>query len=153
MTELAPTIVDYETIHAERVERVRLETEFLKDALIPLLRAAGIARIEVHFDGCGDSGAVEARDCFDTAGTLVDCPPSAIAPFEFEIVRQPPGDAPMLVVDALDELTYLALENHHSGWEVNDGSCGTLIIDVAAASFVLECSLRYTACHDHSTEL
>ena len=54
---------------------------------------------------------------------------------------------------ALESLGYLALERHHPGWEINDGANGTLMIDVAAASFVLECSLRYTATEEHSTEL
>ena len=54
---------------------------------------------------------------------------------------------------ALEQLTYLALERHHPGWEINDGACGELIIDVATPSFVLDCQLRYTATDDHSTDL
>ncbi|WP_337192510.1 DUF6878 family protein [Novosphingobium silvae] len=54
---------------------------------------------------------------------------------------------------ALEQLTYLALERHHPGWEINDGACGELVIDVAEATFVLDCSLRFTATDDHSTEL
>jgi hypothetical protein len=53
---------------------------------------------------------------------------------------------------ALEQLTYLALERH-PGWEINDGACGELVIDVAEATFVLDCSLRFTATDDHSTEL
>jgi hypothetical protein len=41
---------------------------------------------------------------------------------------------------ALEQLTYLALERHHPGWEINDGACGELVIDVAEATFVLDCS-------------
>ena len=55
--------------------------------------------------------------------------------------------------DYLEQLTYLALERHHPGWEINDGACGELAIDVAEATFVLDCSLRFTATDDHSTEL
>lgn len=54
---------------------------------------------------------------------------------------------------ALEQLTYLALERHHPGWEINDGACGELVIDVAEATFVLDCSLRFTATDDHRTEL
>jgi len=54
---------------------------------------------------------------------------------------------------ALESLGYLALERHHPGWEINDGASGSLTIDVAEASFILECSLRYTGYEDHSTEL
>jgi len=54
---------------------------------------------------------------------------------------------------ALEQLTYLALERHHPGWEINDGACGELVIDVATPSFVLDCQLPYTATDDHSTDL
>lgn len=54
---------------------------------------------------------------------------------------------------ALESITYLALECHHPGWEINDGACGELVIDVTEANFVLDCQLRYTATDDHSTQL
>ena len=54
---------------------------------------------------------------------------------------------------ARDSLTYLALERFHPGWEINDGSCGLLVIEVPEASFVLECSLRYTGYNEHFTGL
>ena len=53
----------------------------------------------------------------------------------------------------INKLTYLALERHHPGWEINDGACGELVIDVAEATFVLDCSLRFTATDDHRAEL
>ena len=58
-----------------------------------------------------------------------------------------------VVLQALEQLTYLALERHHPGWEINDGACGELVIDVAEATVVLDCSLRFTSTDDHSTEL
>ena len=164
MVDMTQVMADFHERQAERALQAQTETEHLKQAVIGLLGAAGIARVEVRFeswvlqqtvpaDGCGDSGAVEQCECFDAAMNTVPCPEVAVAPFEFEVAREPTGEAPMLLAAALDSLTYLALERFHPGWEINDGSCGLLVIEVPEASFVLECSLRYTGYDEHSTGL
>lgn len=101
--------------------QVLAETQHLKHAEIGLLGAAGITRVEVRFDGCGDSGAVEQCECFDADMNTVPCPDVAAALFEYEVGREPTGEAPKLLAAALDSLTYLALEQFHPGWEINDG--------------------------------
>ena len=87
------------------------------------------------------------------AGQALACPEIAI-----EIAPDDSSDecgevGHELLRGALESLGHLALERHHPGWELNDGAAGELVIDVAAASFTLGCSLRYTATEDHSTEL
>ena len=153
VADFANAIAEFERLRAERSAQAQLETEHLKQAVLRPLLEANIARVEVRFDGYGDSGAVEDLTCFDVEGVTVACPDVAIAPFDFEITREPIGDAPMLLAAAFDSLTHLAFERFHPGWEINEGACGTLIIDAAAASFVLDCSLRFTSTEDHSTEL
>ena len=90
-------------------------------------------------------GAVEECVFSDAVGASVPCP-------EVTIDYAGEGDDQSLN-SALEQLTYLALERHHPGWEINDGACGELVIDVATPSFVLDCQLRYTATDDHSTDL
>ena len=153
MVDMTQVMIDFHERQAERALQAQAETQHLKHAVIGLLGAAGIIRVEVSFDGCGDSGAVEQCDCFDADMNTVSCPDVAVAPFEYETRREPTGEAPMLLAAALDSLTYLALEQFHPGWEINDGSCGMLVIEVPEASFVLECSLRYTGYDEHSTGL
>ncbi|HEY9578589.1 MAG TPA: hypothetical protein VIR65_01855 [Rhizorhapis sp.] len=120
---------------------------------LPRLQEAGIARVEIRFDGCGDSGAVEECACLDAAGAAIACPDVTI--LEDEAGNSDcDGSAELQSLgQALEQLTYLALERHHPGWEINDGACGELVIDVAEATFVLDCSLRFIATDDHSTEL
>lgn len=151
MVDMTQVMADYHERQAERALQAQTETEHLKQAVIGLLGAAGITRVEVRFDGCGDSGAVEECECFDADMNTVPCPEVAVAPFEYEVAREPTGEAPMLLAAALDSLTYLALERFHPGWEINDGSCGLLVIEVPEASFALECSLRYTGYDEHFT--
>jgi len=153
MVDMTQVMADFHERQAERALKTQTETEHLKQAVISPLCTAGITRVEVRFDGCGDSGAVEQCECFDAAMNTVPCPEVAIDPFEYEVAREPTGEGPMLLPAALDSLTYLALERFHPGWEINDGSCGMLVIEVPEASFVLECSLRYTGYDEHSTGL
>ena len=153
MVDMTQVMADYHERQAERALQAQAETEHLKQAVIGPLCTAGITRVEVRFDGGGDSGAAQECECFDADMNTVPCPEVAVAPFEYEVAREPTGEAPMLLAAALDSLTYLALERFHPGWEINDGSCGLLVIEVPEASFVLECSLRYTGYDEHSTGL
>lgn len=145
MTDLQAIMADFAVRQAERAAQAQSEIQRLKAAIIAPLRNAEIARVEIRFDGCGDSGAVEECVFSDAVGASVPCP-------EVTIDCAGEGDDQSLN-SALEQLTYLALERHHPGWEINDGACGELVIDVAALSFVLDCQLRYTVTDDHSTDL
>ena len=157
MNNLTTVMADFAAWQAERGSRVGEQITELKAALIPLLQQARIARVEVRFDGCGDSGAVEELLCLDAADEPVMCPDVAVAlPRNHQpdgIGIHAPSPPEVTLEAALERLTYLALERHHPGWENNDGADGQLVIDVAEASFTLECSVRFIATDDHSDQL
>ena len=153
MIDIEAVMANFAVRQAERQVQVAEEIQQLKTAILPRLREAGIARVEIRFDGCGDSGAVEECACLDAAGAGIPCPDVTLLEGEAGSVDRTGSREPQSLGQALEQLTYLALERHHPGWEINDGACGELVIDVAEASFVLDCSLRFTATDDHSTEL
>ena len=152
MTDHQAALDDFASRQAERAARAEAELQHLKRAIIPPLRAAGIDSVEVRFDGYGDSGAIEDYTFFGASGEAVPCPEAAVDAF-LQGAEGLVESKPVPLQAALESLGYLALERHHPGWENNDGGCGELVIDVAQASFVLDCSLRYTAYEDHSTGL
>ena len=153
MIDIEAVMADFAVRQAERQMQVAEEIQQLKVAILPRLREAGIARVEIRFDGCGDSGAVEECACLDAAGAGIPCPDVTLLEGEADSVDCTGSREPQSLGQALEQLTYLALERHHPGWEINDGACGELVIDVAEATFVLDCSLRFIATDDHSTEL
>lgn len=153
MIDIEAVMADFAVRQAERQMQVAEETQQLKVAILPRSQDAGIARVEIRFDGCGDSGAVEECACLDAAGAGIPCPDVTLLEGEADSVDRTGSREPQSLGQALEQLTYLALERHHPGWEINDGACGELVIDVAEATFVLDCSLRFTATDDHSTEL
>ncbi|NLR41687.1 DUF6878 family protein [Novosphingobium sp. ERW19] len=153
MIDIEAVMADFAVRQAERQMQVAEEIQQVKVAILPRLQDAGIARVEIRFDGCGDSGAVEECACLDAAGAGIPCPDVTLLEGEAGSVDRTGSREPQSLGQALEQLTYLALERHHPGWEINDGACGELVIDVAEATFVLDCSLRFTATDDHSTEL
>lgn len=153
MIDIEAVMADFAVRQAERQVQVAEEILQLKSAILPRLLEAGIARVEIHFDGCGDSGAVEECACLDAAGAAIACPDGTLLEGEADKADGAGSKEQQSLGQALEQLTYLALERHHPGWEINDGACGELVIDVAEATFVLDCSLRFTATDDHSTEL
>ncbi|GAO55749.1 DUF6878 family protein [Novosphingobium sp. MD-1] len=153
MIDIEAVMADFAVRQAERQMQVAEEIQQLKVAILPRLQDAGIARVEIRFDGCGDSGAVEECACLDAAGAGIPCPDVTLLKGEADSVDRTGSREPQSLGQALEQLTYLALERHHPGWEINDGACGELVIDVAEATFVLDCSLRFIATDDHSTEL
>lgn len=153
MNNLTAVMADFAANQADRDVRVGEQIAEFKAALIPLLRASGIARVEVCFDGSGDSGAVEEVLCFDAADNGLACPDRAFSLPCNDRRDGAAGYAPPTLSAALEQITYLALERLHPGWENNDGAGGQLVIDVGEGSFALDCSLRFIATDDHSTQI
>ena len=116
--------------------------ERTKAAIIPHLASAGIAIVELGYDGMGDSGCVEQPDYFG-----LDNQPLAAPEIDLE-VEEIRRDTCVLVsaikpiCEALTDLAYESLAVHHPGWENNEGAFGTFRIDVNANTMTLCCNLR-----------
>jgi len=82
---------------------------------LPVLRAMGVSRVLVYFDGSGDSGSIdrlEIRSSATAEGVI-----SALARWEI----------PSHITEALGEAAYTVLPG---GWEINEGSSGYVELDV-----------------------
>lgn len=150
--ETTPTdsAANYARIQAQTQERERRIAEARpanKAALFDALAAAGIASVEVAFDGSGDSGQIE-RITAQAGGTETALPERTI-----EFVEPGVGEAmnckAVSVADAIETLVYDALEETHPGWEINDGAFGTFTFDVAVREIALSYDQRYVdTCHE-----
>ena len=117
------------------------------------LAALGIAKIEVIYDGCGDSGCIEEATAYDEAGHVIETMPDTLVTItvrdtvwnadtnrcESRFIEQqvPPWEA-------IKHWYYDILEDHFPGWEIDDGSSGTITIDVKKRRGKLEHEGRYT---------
>jgi len=114
-----------EQYHKERLANVRKNLPVAAEQL----KAAGVARVDIYYDGCGDSGQIENVRYFDAQRNWIKSPP------------------PLAITeDALRELFYDLLETRHAGWENNDGAFGEFEWDLIADTLNHSHSERYTEC-------
>ena len=71
------------------------------------LQAAGIDRVHILYDGCGDSGCIESITYTDGQGSTVD-----------------PAGTLAMTEEQLMDLFYDLTQARHPGWENNDGAYG-----------------------------
>jgi hypothetical protein len=114
-----------EQYYRERLENVRQHLPVAAQQL----KAAGVARVDIYYDGCGDSGQIEDVRYFDAQRQWIKSPP----PFT-------------ITEDALRELFYDLLETRHAGWEIDDGAFGEFEWDLIADTLKHSHSQRYTEC-------
>ena len=111
--------------YKERLENARKNLPLAAEEL----RLAGVARVDIYYDGCGDSGQIEDVRYFDAQHKWIQSlPPITITE------------------DALRELFYDLLESRHAGWENNDGAFGEFEWDLIENTLKHSHSERYTEC-------
>jgi hypothetical protein len=118
----SPSLQEY---YQQRLEHVR---QLLPEAARQL-KAIGVVRIEVYYDGCGDSGQIESIHYFDVNYKAVD-----------------PAGRVTITDDALMDLFYDLIEVRHAGWENNDGAFGEFDWNLITDTLKHEHSERYTEC-------
>jgi len=111
-----------------------------KKTVFDALTAAGIATVNVTFNGEGDSGQIDDIRA-DGSGTIPQ------TPVELQITvwgAVKLGTTETTLRDALETLCYDYLEQEHGGWENNDGAWGEFTFDVAGRSIGLDFNARFS---------
>lgn len=142
------TSSDYAEYERKAAAAARLAAEMRplnKTALFDALAAAGIDRVSVAFDGCGDSGQIESVTAIAADGSEITLPATTIAMrevnFDGPSVRTEQRD----IAEAIETISYAYLEETHDGWENDDGACGEFVFGVADRTIRLDYTERYTA--------
>ncbi|MFP1133059.1 DUF6878 family protein [Asticcacaulis sp. W401b] len=119
---------------------------FNKSAVLAALAAGGIARVQVSFDGQGDGGQIEEIEVIGPGEAELALPDTQIIIYTipYDLTTTAIADACSLR-DALEQVTYDALEHYEGGWENNDGAYGELQFDVEAGEARLQFNARYTS--------
>lgn len=153
-TPKPPVVIDASAIMARWEAQAQRAAELHpgnKANLFAALAAAGVTRIEVRFDGFGDSGAIEDVQAF-AGDAPVELPRTTV-----EIKRLDHGDTVETVTeplgDAIETLSYAFLEQTHAGWENNEGAFGDFTFDVAAGTITLDYNERFETSENHTHEL
>ena len=120
--------------HFVQIEQARMEDakKRLRTEIIPSLAKHRVANIEAAYSGYGDSGAIDGIQYRDEAG-----------------VRVERTTLPTPLVEQLENVLYEFLP---AGFEINDGSQGTLTLDVRTAKVTLAHQENYTETRDSTRE-
>ena len=133
-----------------------------KDLFMTLLKVLGGHKVEVAFDGSGDSGSIDYVTLLDQENKEIDLTNATFDWYEkssgFEagkwLVQYKPYPA-MPVKDILQNICENALEDSGHDWYNNDGGYGTLNIDLTTTppAISLSVSIRYTHTNDYEIDL
>ena len=120
--------------HYHQSEQARLEQAKakLRTEILPALVQHRVANVEAAYSGYGDSGAIDGLQYRDAAGQRVD--------------RE---TIPATLVEELENVLYEFLP---AGFEINDGSQGTLTLDVLTGKVMIQHQENYTASNDSTRE-
>jgi hypothetical protein len=134
----------------KKADRVKYHSNLLFDTLAQ----TKVSFIEVSFEGCGDSGQIEAVDYTDANGKGIDelyldkviVKGSAKTSYH----KWDEKKKKMILTEAkegnvreiIEEVCYDKLGASHGGWEINEGSYGTFYFDVSTRKVRLEYNER-----------
>ena len=134
----------------KKADRVKYHANLLFDTLAQ----TKVSSIEVSFEGCGDSGQIEAVDYTDANGKGIDetyldkviVKGSAKTSYhkwdekkkKMVLTEAKEGN----VREIIEEICYDKLGASHGGWEINEGSYGTFYFDVSTRKVRLEYNER-----------
>ena len=134
----------------KKADRVKYHSNLLFDTLAQ----TKVSTIEVDFEGCGDSGQIEAVDYTDSKGKGIDeayldkviVKGSAKTSYhkwdekkkEMVLTEAREGN----IREIIEEICYDKLGASHGGWEINEGSYGTFYFDVSTRKVRLEYNER-----------
>jgi len=134
------TLLEIAKTYALHQQAVAQANALNKDTVFDALTAAGIATVNVTFDGEGDSGQIESIVVDGSA----DIPQVSI-----ELQRTDWGTGKLDSVqstlrDAIETLCYGYLSQEQEGWENNDGAYGEFTFHVAGRKVELEFNARFS---------
>jgi hypothetical protein len=134
----------------KKADRVKYHANLLFDTLAQ----TKVSSIEVSFEGCGDSGQIEAVDYTDANGKGIDeayLDKIIVKGSEKTSYHKWDEKKKMLVEtearegnirEIIEEVCYDKLGASHGGWEINEGSYGTFYFDVSTRKVTLEYNER-----------
>jgi hypothetical protein len=105
-----------------------------KRAMLQALRKRGIATVSIEYDGEGDSGQIGDIRALDTK----ERPVATNQPVRLALYRHKQPNDYASLSEALDDFAWLLLGHFHDGFENNEGGYGTVEIDVAERSVILD---------------
>lgn len=146
--DMATLFAEMARMQAERAEEVRK----IRTDLLGSLRAAGIDRVEAHYDAYGDSGNIEQVTLLPELPESERPAAAEAVPLESEVpLDEPPSRLPDAIMTRLQDMLWSTVYALHPGFENNEGGYGDIIWDLATDQIAIEHSARFVDvnCYSH----
>ena len=150
MPKMVDIMAQIKADQLKKADKVKYHSNLLFDTLAQ----TKVSFIEVSFEGCGDSGQIEAVDYTDSKGKGIDeayLNKTIVKGSEKTSYHKWDEKKKMLVKtepregnvrEIVEEVCYDKLGASHGGWEINEGSYGTFYFDVSTRKVRLEYNQR-----------
>jgi hypothetical protein len=136
-------------------------SEVSKRQIYAKLAKLGIASVHIGYDGCGDSGCIESLKAYGPDDKEMQLPERAVA---IDLVDAQWDTTAGGIVrtnvrrkvplkEAVENWCYDLLEQHFGGWEINEGSQGTIELDVAKKIATFEHDENVMTTNTHTLEV
>ena len=116
----------------QEVARLDTAKARLKTEIIPRLKQWGVSKVRAEYSGYGDSGCIDGITYLDAHDQ----------PVNMDLVRAASDPD-------IEDVLYEFLP---AGFEINDGSQGTLTLDVLTGKVTIQHQENYTASNDSTRE-
>ena len=113
--------------------------EQAKAVLVAHLKSLGITSVTIGYDGEGDDGQITDIE--------------ALEPTEVKLKLMNDGTplgSHRELTEALENFAWKVLDEHHAGFEINDGGFGTITIDVTGNSVSLAKNDKFIGYHSET---
>ena len=125
--------------YRRREQQRQAELVKIKATLLTQLRRAKVAQAVIEYDGEGDSGQIESVLLRDAANEFMANKPLSVRAqatlSQLDIKSE-------TLTGALEDYAWELLSIHHSGFQDNEGAFGTITVDVALGTVLIEHSAR-----------
>ena len=141
------TTSGFDAYDRQHAAMVALEAEVFpanKASLFAALASARITSVTVTFDGSSDNGQVETVAATGINEQTVELPEGKIAFQEVNLEGPAVVTEQRTAREIVEIMTYDLLEQHHRGWEDDDGAYGDFTFDTAERTISLDYNERFT---------
>ena len=128
-------------------KRRRAKLGLAKIALLGALKSSRIDAVSIAYDGEGDSGQLTDISASTARGKATKLRGSVVLDLDGRPYRY------HSLAEALDAFTWAVLQAYHRGFENNEGGYGTLTIDVARGTVMLDHNDRIIEVSNKLTEV
>lgn len=146
---------DFLSTYRDYAAAQRRDAEAARATLMRALKAEGVTRVEVEFDGSGDSGSTEAPVFSPSVAknfVKKEVPDTVFESTDWSDGTPKKVKRNKTIGDLIDDVCYGILGSEHGGWEINEGSFGRFMIWVEKGVVNLEYNQRIESYESYEEE-